>query len=117
MTGLELPVKKEADFIGKEAAAKEKAEGGTLRLRTFVIDAMDADVIGDEPISLNGKVCGWVTSGGYAHTSGVSVAIGYVPKDVADEAYGWQVELLGEMLPARLQAQPLLDANGSRMRS
>lgn len=112
-----VALKKEADFIGKEAAAKEKAEGGTLRLRTFVIDAMDADVIGDEPISLNGKVCGWVTSGGYAHTSGVSVAIGYVPKDVADETDGWQVELLGEMLPARLQAQPLFDANGSRLRS
>jgi dimethylglycine dehydrogenase len=112
-----VALKKEADFIGKEAAAKEKAEGGTLRLRTFVIDAMDADVIGDEPISLNGKVCGWVTSGGYAHTSGVSVALGYVPKDVADETDGWQVELLGEMLPARLQAQPLFDANGSRLRS
>ena len=33
-----VALKKEADFIGKEAAAKEKAEGGTLRLRTFVID-------------------------------------------------------------------------------
>jgi dimethylglycine dehydrogenase len=88
-----------------------------LRLRTFIIDAADADVIGDEPISLNGKVCGWVTSGGYAHTSGVSVAIGYVPKDVANETDGWQVELLGEMLPARRLAQPLFDAHGSRMRS
>ncbi|MCW0000855.1 FAD-dependent oxidoreductase [Pararhizobium sp. YC-54] len=112
-----VALKKDADFIGKQAAAKEKAEGGTLRLRTFVIEAKDADVIGDEPIFLNGKVCGWVTSGGYAHTSGVSVAIGYVPKEVADETEGWQVELLGEMLPARLQAQPLFDANGSRMRS
>jgi dimethylglycine dehydrogenase len=88
-----------------------------LRLCTFIIDAKDADVIGDEPISLNGKVCGWVTSGGYAHASGVSVAIGYVPKEVAEETDGWQVELLGEMLSARLQTQPLFDANGSRMRS
>ena len=112
-----VALKKEADFIGKDAAAREKAEGGALRLRTFIIDAKDADVIGDEPISLNGTVLGWVTSGGYAHTSGVSVALGYVPKEVADEAEGWQVELLGEMLPARLQTQPLFDANGSRMRS
>ncbi|WP_428425893.1 GcvT family protein [Pararhizobium sp.] len=112
-----VALKKDADFIGKQAAAKEKAEGGTLRLRTFIIEAKDADVIGDEPISLNGTVCGWVTSGGYAHASGVSVAIGYVPKEVADQAEGWQVELLGEMLPARLQAQPLFDANGARMRS
>lgn len=108
---------KEADFIGKEAALKEKAEGGSLRLRTFVVSARDADVIGDEPIFLNGEVKGWVTSGGFAHASGVSVAIGYVPKEVADEIDGWSIEILGEELPARLQPQPLFDANGSRMRS
>ena len=112
-----VALSKDADFIGKAAAQKEKAEGGALRLRSFVIEARDADVIGDEPISLNGKVCGWVTSGGYAHAAGVSVAIGYVPKEVADESDGWSVEILGEHLPARLQAQPLFDANGSRMRS
>ncbi|HTO31669.1 MAG TPA: FAD-dependent oxidoreductase [Pararhizobium sp.] len=112
-----VALKKDADFIGKEAAIKEKTEGGSLRLRTFIIDSSEADVIGDEPIYLNGEVRGWVTSGGYAHASGVSVAIGYVPKEIADEADGWQVELLGEMLTARLQPQPLFDANGSRMRS
>ncbi|MGX5664792.1 GcvT family protein [Rhizobium daejeonense] len=108
---------KAVDFIGKEAALKEKAEGGSLRLRTFVVSARDADVIGDEPIFLNGEVKGWVTSGGFAHSSGVSVAIGYVPKEVADVVEGWSIEILGEELPARLQPQPLFDANGSRMRS
>ncbi len=108
---------KTADFIGKPAAREEKSSGGALRLKTFVVDARDADVIGDEPIFLHGEVKGWVTSGGFAHPSGVSVAIGYVPKEVADVAEGWQIELLGEMLPARLQPQPLFDANGSRMRS
>ncbi len=107
---------KPADFIGKAAALEEKANGGHLRLVTFTVDAKDADVIGDEPISLDGKVCGWVTSGGFAHSSGVSVAMGYVPKDVADVADGWQIELLGDMLPARLQPFPLFDANGQRMR-
>jgi dimethylglycine dehydrogenase len=108
---------KSADFIGKAEALKEKTEGGALRLVTFVLDAKDADVLGDEPISLNGEVCGWVTSGGYAHASGVSVAMGYVPKETAATIDGWQIEVLGEMLDARLQPQPLFDANGSRMRS
>ncbi|PWE57059.1 glycine cleavage system protein T [Metarhizobium album] len=112
-----VALSKDADFIGKQPAVAEKAEGGALRLRTFVVEARDADVIGDEPIFLNGEVKGWVTSGGYAHASGLSVAIGYVPKEIADEADGWTIELLGEMLPARLQPQALFDANGSRMRS
>src|SRR5690606_11866986 len=41
---------KEADFIGKAGALAEKHAGGKLRLRTFVVDADDADVIGDEAI-------------------------------------------------------------------
>ena len=88
-----------------------------MRLRSFVVDAKDADVIGDEPISYAGKVVGWVTSGGFAHASGVSMAQGYVPKELADKNDGWQIELLSEQLDARLQREPLFDANAGRMRS
>jgi len=108
---------KPATFIGKTAALKEKAEGGALRLVTFTVKAKDADVIGDEPIYFDGKVRGWVTSGGYAHASGISVAMGYVPREIAGEIHGWQIELLGEILPATLQPRPLFDQNGARMRS
>ncbi|UCI05014.1 GcvT family protein [Mesorhizobium sp. B1-1-8] len=38
------------DFIGREAAAKEQADGPKLRRVSFVVDAADADVMGDEPI-------------------------------------------------------------------
>jgi len=107
---------KEADFIGKAVALKERDSGGKLRLRACVVEARDADVIGDEPIWLDGKVVGWVTSGGYAHSSGVSMALGYVPKEHADAAGAWQIELLGERLPARLQHAPIWDANVERMR-
>ncbi|MDA4846047.1 GcvT family protein [Hoeflea poritis] len=108
---------KEADFIGKDAALAERTEGGSLRLVSFVVDARDADVIGDEPISHDGAVCGWVTSGGYAHASGVSVALGYVPRKLADRIDGWRIEILGESLAARIQPHPLFDANAERMRS
>jgi dimethylglycine dehydrogenase len=112
-----IALKKGADFVGKAAAAKEKAEGGAMRLRTFIVEARDADVVGDEPIWHNGEVKGWVTSGGYAHGTGLSVAIGYVPREIADIEGGWQVELLGDMLEAKLQAVPLFDGNGSVMRN
>ena len=108
---------KPADFIGKEAAIAERDTGGRLRLKTFVVEARDADVIGDEPISLDGEVVGWVTSGGFAHNSGVSMAMGYVPKDLAQTEAGWNIELLGEHLPARVQHAPIWDANAERMRA
>ncbi|MEM7506062.1 MAG: FAD-dependent oxidoreductase [Pseudomonadota bacterium] len=107
---------KDADFIGKAAAIKERDEGGTLRLKVFTVEAKDADMIGDEPIWLGDEVVGWVTSGGYAHGSGVSMASGYVPKEHSQKDGPWQIELLGEMLPARIQHAPIWDANAERMR-
>ena len=107
---------KVADFIGKAAVVAERESGGKLRLRAFVVETEDADMIGDEAIWFDGAVRGWVTSGGYAHNSGASVAMGYVPKEIADEPDGFEIELLGKRYPARLQASPLFDANFERMR-
>jgi dimethylglycine dehydrogenase len=107
---------KPADFIGKAGASSEKTSGGRLRLRAFVMDAANADVIGDEAIWFGGKVQGWVTSGGYAHNARQSVALGYVPKEIADETDGFEIELLGKRHAARLQPVPLFDADMKRMR-
>ncbi len=38
------------DFIGREAAAKEQADGPRLRRVSFIIDADTADVMADEPV-------------------------------------------------------------------
>jgi dimethylglycine dehydrogenase len=105
------------NFIGREAAAREKAEGGKLQRVTFVVDAVDADVLGDEPIWHDGAVIGWVTSGGYAHHVDRSLAQGYVPRELATNgAGGFEIEILGERRPARLQHEPLFDPEGDRMR-
>ncbi len=107
---------KTADFIGKTAAIRERDSGGAVRLCFFSVDADDADAMGDEPIWRGGEVVGAITSGGYAHWSGVSVACGYVPKELAVEDDGWEIELLGDRRPARLQRVPLFDPNGAAMR-
>jgi dimethylglycine dehydrogenase len=107
---------KEADFIGKTAALEERISGGKLRLRAFIVETDNADVIGDEPIWFDGEVRGWVTSGGYAHNARVSMAMGYVPKEIADKSEGFEIEFLGKCHAARLQPVPLFDANQNRMR-
>ena len=49
--GMERFVKLEKNhFIGREAAASEHADGPKLRRVSFIVDALDADVMGDEPI-------------------------------------------------------------------
>jgi dimethylglycine dehydrogenase len=106
------------DFIGKAAAIEENETGGTLRRVSFVVDASDADVLGDEPIWHRGKVVGWVTSGGYGHFVDRSLAQGYVPKELAyimDEG-AFELEIIGELRRATIIAEPLFDPEGKRMR-
>ncbi len=107
---------KKNDFIGRAAAAQEKESGGKLRLVVFAVDAHDADAIGDEPVWHDGKVVGWITSGGYAHGSGTSVAMGYVPKELAGADSGFEIEIIGERRRATPIREPLFDPKGERMR-
>jgi dimethylglycine dehydrogenase len=152
------------DFIGREAAAKEQAEGSKLRRVSFTVDALDADVMGDEPIwaKVNGQdfrtvgephgygaprfdadgkdvrgsqaatdssavrgihdgewsVVGWVTSGGYAHFVEKSMAQGYVPAALSEDASEgmFEIEILGHRRPARIAIEPPFDPSGEKMR-
>ncbi len=108
---------KKPEFIGRAAAEAEKASGGVRRLITLDVDANDADAIGDEPIYHAGKVVGWVTSGGYGHSVGKSLAMGYVNNDVADHTSDFAVELMGEVRGAVRLAEPAFDPSGARMRT
>jgi dimethylglycine dehydrogenase len=106
------------DFIGREAAMRERDSGGALRRVTLVVDATDADVLGDEPVWHEGKVIGWVTSGGYGHYVDRSLAQGYVPRALGADARAgaFEVEILGERRPATIAPEPLFDPQGLRMR-
>jgi dimethylglycine dehydrogenase len=102
-------------FIGQKSAQEEAATGGRYRLRAFSVDCKTADPIGDEPIYLGGACCGWITSGAYSHTFGKSIGLGYVPAAHADVAgASWEVEVLGERLPAQLLSEPLFKSNAKR---
>ncbi len=117
-TGLDRFIRwnKPCDWIGKEAAMREKAEGPKRRLCIFVVDVTDADVVAWEPIWLDGAVVGWCTSGGYSHYAGKSVAIGFVPADRLVDGLKVEIEILGEKRPAVAVLTPLFDPDGARMR-
>jgi dimethylglycine dehydrogenase len=106
------------DFIGRDAALKEKRDGGKLRRVGMAVDAADADVLGDEPIWHGGKVVGWVTSGGYGHYVDMSLAQGYVPTALAaDLGQGaFEIEIIGDRRKATIIPLPPFDPEGKRMR-
>ncbi len=89
--GMDRYLKLDHDFIGREALEAEMARGPERALVAMVVEPHaeePADVIGDEPIWHDGVVVGWVTSGAYAHHSGVSLALGYIPVGLAAPGTG-----------------------------
>ena len=126
--GLGRFVRMEKDFIGRDALAAKHGAGGPpdgkpeagMRLRTWTVDVgtgPDAvDVVGDEPVWHDGEVVGWVTSGGYAHHSEASVAMGYVPAELADSPGRFEIEIVGTRRQAKPVSHCLWDPEGTRMR-
>jgi dimethylglycine dehydrogenase len=104
------------NFIGRDAALRDRASIPDKRLVTLVIDSPDADAAGYEPIWLGEKIVGFVTSGGYGHCARMSLAMGYLQSGIPDEEGGLQVSILGERQDCRILAQPPIDPEGARMR-
>ena len=123
--GLGWTVRTGKDFIGREAVAAAREAGPRRRLAFFTLSddpestpAEAADAIGDEPIWHDDRVVGWVTSGGYAHHSGESIAVGYVDAAVPpDQTSGYDIEVLGVRRAATRLRRACFDADGERMRS
>jgi dimethylglycine dehydrogenase len=108
---------KKGEFVGRAAALEEKEQGGALRLLAFAVDAADVDANGDEPIWHDGEIAGAVTSGGFGHSVGRSIALGYVRRELAQAQSGFEVEIVGVRRRAERLAAPAFDPAGARMRS
>jgi dimethylglycine dehydrogenase len=116
-TGLDLFVDfDKPDFIGKQAAVAERELGPKKRFVTMVVDAPHADVVGYEVILKDDKPVGHVTSGGWGHWVGKSLAVGYVPAPLAVDGGVFAIDILGQECKATITATPLHDPSGARMR-
>jgi dimethylglycine dehydrogenase len=116
-TGLDRFIQfQKPDFIGRAAAIEARDTPPERHLVTLIVDADDADVWGDEPIFKDGNVIGFVTSGGYAHFSEKSVALGFVPTAMIEEGATFEIEILGQMRTAAINSTPLFDPKAERMR-
>ncbi|MBL8710535.1 MAG: GcvT family protein [Rhodospirillaceae bacterium] len=116
-SGLDAFIDWNKDFIGKDAAEAERRAGPKKKLVTMVVDTKDIDVSNDEAVMMGDKAVGYVSSGGYAHHAGKSVAFGYVPADLAVAGTGVEIEINGARYAAEILGAPLYDPNGGRMRA
>ena len=118
MTGMDRWVDwDKGDFIGRDAALAERdGNGPDKHLVTLEVDAEDADASGYEPVWADGKLAGFVTSGGYGHTVGKSLAMAMVDREYAGEGTVLSVHVVGVERAARVIAPSPYDPQGKAMR-
>jgi dimethylglycine dehydrogenase len=118
MAGLERFIDYDrTDFIGRDAALRDRDSIPGRRLVTLSIDARDADASGYEPVMLGDELVGFTTSGAYGHCAGLSIAMGYLDSAIDQAEERLKVTILGEPRSCRIQPEALIDPTGSRMRS
>ena len=104
-------------FVGKEAAILERdGNGPAQRLVTLHVQAQDADASGYEPVWKDGKRVGFVTSGGYGHTTDMSLAMAMVDCDLATEGTELSVHIVGVERKCTIIAPSPYDPRGQAMR-
>jgi dimethylglycine dehydrogenase len=104
-------------FLGREATQDRVAKGVSTRLAYVHIDAGDNDARGGEAVFAGETCVGVVTSGGYGHSTGLSLAWAYLPPDHAILGTELTVELLGKRRTARVLAAPVHDPGNTRPRA
>jgi dimethylglycine dehydrogenase len=105
------------DFIGRDAALRDRDSPPVRRLVTLKVDAADAEASFYEPIWDGSSLAGFVTSGGFGHCCGYSLAMGYVAPAVAVAGSELRVTVLGEARCCQVLAAPAIDPGGARLRA
>lgn len=117
MTGLDRWIDWDKAFVGKAAALAERDGNGPARvLVTLEIAGGDADASGYEPVWKDGRKVGFVTSGGYGHHTGKSLAMALVDRAEAGIGGALSVHVVGVERAAQVIAPSPYDPKGEAMR-
>ncbi|MEO0764534.1 MAG: FAD-dependent oxidoreductase [Pseudomonadota bacterium] len=117
MTGMDRWIDWDKEFVGKAAAVAERdGNGPAQRQVTLDIAADGADASGYEPIWKDGARVGFVTSGGFGHTTGKSLAMALVDTEHSSEGSDLKVHIVGVERDAKVIAASPYDPTGKAMR-
>ena len=121
--GLDRLIKldKKGDFLGRAGYEAIKDNAPRERLVQWTVKTTaglaGADASGGEPVFLpDGTPVGRVSSGAYGWGVGTSVALGFVKSEHYRPGETYHIAILGESHEAILQAEPVFDAPGVRLR-
>ena len=103
-------------FVGRDAAHAERETGPAQRLVTLDVHSDDADAAPFEPVWVGDRRVGFVTSGGYGHSVGRSLAMAYLDTDLAVPGTKVEIHVVGTRTPAEVIPDSPHDPEGARQR-
>ena len=106
-----------SDFVGREALVGKTAETAERRLVPLLIEDPAAVVMGKEPVHVDGRPAGYVTSAGFGYTVGKAIAYAWLPAQAARPGQLVTIRYFGEAVPATVAQEPLFDPEMRRLRS
>ena len=121
--GFAVAFGKEGEFIGRDALLRQREAPLTKRMVTLTAeDDPDLLLTGRETIIRDGERVGWLSSGGYGHTIGKHIGMGYIRhSDGVTKEYlqagTYRLESANRQVDAELHLGPLYNPDSSRVRS
>jgi 4-methylaminobutanoate oxidase (formaldehyde-forming) len=118
----EKPRSRFGDFIGRDAVLRKREAGLGRRLLQFKLHDPEPLLYHNEPVLRDGRIVGHVSSGGYGHTLGAAVGLGYVRCPGAESAEEllasrYEIEVAGRRFAATATLRPFYDPSGARARA
>lgn len=107
--GLGFCARKDKEFLGREALVEDPVR----RLRCVTLSDPRAVALGNEPVRVDGRVLGRVTSGGYGYTVQSSIAYAYLPVEVGTKV---EIDIFGTWVDGIVARDPLYDPRSLRVR-
>jgi glycine cleavage system aminomethyltransferase T/glycine/D-amino acid oxidase-like deaminating enzyme len=114
--GLGFAVRKQKEgYVGREAIAGISDDTVSRRLSCLTIDDGRSVVLGHEPVFVDGRPAGYVTSAAFGHTVGRPIAYAWLPAS-ATVGTAVEIEYFGSRIRATVAAEPLVDPEMTRLR-
>lgn len=120
--GWAVKLKSDVDFMGRGACERVANQRQVKKLACFTVDDRQVVLLGRETILRDGEFAGYLSSGGFGHTVGKPVGLGYVRnQDGADDDWlqkgSYELVVATERVPASLHLDPLYDPAAARVKS
>ena len=105
------------EFVGKQALEARLSAGPTRKLVSLTLEGDQAAAHGGSSVMVDGRVVGTVTSGEWGYRTQLNLAYAFVEPEMAVEGATMKIDVLGELISAKVIPAGPYDPAYARVRA